>query len=163
MNKKPLPPTSLLHELFTYKDGRLYRATARNRWAAGEPVGHTNRYGYRVVKVKQAAFYEHRLVYAMLVGGADALDIDHINGDRADNRIENLRAVTRADNCKNQRRARIDNRLGVLGVHKHSSGKYVAQIMIGDTYTYLGSYDNVDAAAQAYLAAKREHHATCTL
>lgn len=98
----------------------------------------------------------HRVIWALVHGEWPELQIDHINGRRHDNRIENLRQVTPAENSKNVRRR--DNTSGVLGVSRHStSGKWVAQLAIDGKNTYLGSFDTIEEAAEARRLANIKH------
>ena len=83
---------------FNYVDGHLFwKRTGRGRKAG--PVG-TKSHGYLTVKVNHRTYYVHRIIWAMHHGPSD-MEIDHINRDGRDNRIENLRAVSHATNMKN--------------------------------------------------------------
>lgn len=78
------------------------------------------------------------------------LEIDHINGDRTDNRKANLRLATKAQNAHNRKQHK-----GLKGVQQQRA-KYVARIKL-DKNTYLGSFDTADEAHAAYVAAANEH------
>src|SRR3972149_955610 len=84
-------------------------------------------------------------------------DIDHINGDRADNRIGNLRATSRSENMQNLKEAHKDNCTGHLGVFKKRH-RFGAQIMVDGVKHKLGIYDTPQEAHEAYLEAKRKLH-----
>lgn len=84
--------------------------------------------------------------------------LDHVNGDRADNRICNLREVTRAENLQNQKRARRDNKLGILGVHRTANGRFMACIGVNGTNRYLGVYKTPELASEVYQLAKQMLH-----
>lgn len=88
--------------------------------------------------------------------------IDHINGDPSDNRVENLRLADKRLNAENQRRARADNAIGVLGVMAHGN-KFRAQIRTGGRTIYLGLFLTSDEAYAAYVEAKRRLHEGCSL
>lgn len=106
------------------------------------------------------ACLEHRLVWLMHHDEWPA-EIDHINGIRDDNRIENLRLVTRADNMRNSRR-RKDNTSGVMGVSWHSAtGKWRAYIGGQDGPLHLGMFaDWFDAVCARKSAERRQgYHA----
>ena len=77
--------------------------------------------------------------------------IDHINGDKSDNRIENLRAVTHQQNQWNQTKAKG------YSFYK-SMGKYKSQIQVDGVKKHLGYYINEEEARQAYLEAKEQYH-----
>lgn len=79
-------------------------------------------------------------------------EVDHINGDKLDNRRENLRACTHKQNCRNFPKFST-NKTGYKGVARNSKkygGVYRAQIMVNYKQKFLGYYDNPDDAARAY-------------
>lgn len=97
---------------------------------------------YQMVKVLGYEILAHRAI--MMMRGCDlgALHIDHVNGDGTDNRLKNLRVVTRAENNKNRRRG-SNNTSGVLGVTFISAiGKWRAQIKEGNKFFHLGYYSD---------------------
>ena len=110
-------------------------------------------------RVREIAF--HRVLWAMAHGTVPPM-LDHINGDRSDNRLANLRVVDHTTNMQNQRNAMRDNRTGFLGVSP-SGGRYRATIRVSGKQKYLGLFDTAEAAHEAYLAAKRELHGGCTI
>lgn len=82
--------------------------------------------------------------------------VDHRNRDTLDNRRENLRECSRAENARNRK---VLSATGFKGVTLHETGKYQAQIKTrGGKYLYLGLYKRADEAAQAYAEAARLHH-----
>jgi hypothetical protein len=82
--------------------------------------------------------------------------VDHINRNPSDNRVENLRWATSAENCANKT---TRNPLGVKGVQKHSRcKKYQAHIGINGHSTYLGLYDTIEEAHAVYMAKAKELH-----
>jgi len=83
--------------------------------------------------------------------------IDHINGDRSDNRIENLRAVINADNGRNQK-LRVSNSSGVMGVgFCKRAGKWRVRITINGKDKHLGIYKSYSEAVAARLTAEKLH------
>jgi len=120
--------------------------------------------GYRYIKVDGKQYKEHRLIWLYFNGSFPDGDIDHINGNRSDNRIENLRAVPHAMNQQNQRLPSKNNRSGFLGVSLiKATGKYRAAISSNYESICIGIFDNAEDAHLAYLAKKRGMHAGCTL
>ena len=106
-NNKPrkLPPRDLLHQLFEYnfETGTL---TWKSGSRKGKEAGYTNQQGYRIVGVKvglrRKEYKVHRLVYYMFTGNTLLKQvIDHIDGDKSNNRLINLRAVTHRVNSQN--------------------------------------------------------------
>ena len=75
--------------------------------------------GYRRVAIDSRRFLAHRVAWLYVHGAWPSRQIDHINGDRGDNRIANLRDASPKLNVENQRRARADSAIGMLGVHLH--------------------------------------------
>jgi hypothetical protein len=107
-------------------------------------------------------YHAHRLAWLYVHGVWPAGDIDHINGDPLDNRLCNLRLVDRSVNMQNQRRARADSHLGVLGVSARG-GRFRASIAVRGERFSLGTFDDVHAAQDAYVTAKRRLHEGCTI
>lgn len=118
---KELPPLELLRELFEYRDDalrhRIDRKVGRLNVKSGDiVVGNMRPDGYCVVRVNGVKYMLHRLTYQVFRGDLTAnLEIDHIDRDRSNNRIDNLRAVTPALNRRNQTR-HSQNTTGVNGV-----------------------------------------------
>jgi len=116
----------------------------------GAIAGSFNCDGYRKVIVNGVAYSEHRLIWLHAYGCWPTNQLDHINGERADNRPSNLREATPSQNTANRR--------GVKGVTLHRSGKYQAQIKWRGRSHYLGLYATEAEARAAYLSASRRLH-----
>lgn len=129
---------------------------------AGDVAGHRNVLGYRTLNFKGRRYQAHHVAWAFHHGRWPAGILDHINGERDDNRVSNLREVTASENAQNKRRARSDNSTGVLGVTRNYK-RFRAQIGVGGKLVNLGSFATVEEASAAYLAAKRELHSGNTL
>jgi hypothetical protein len=164
-------PNSILtakrcREVFYYDGDRgvlILRICTSRRTPAGTLIGSDNGKGYLVANVDKVSYRVHRLVWLWVHGKWPDGEIDHINGVRHDNRIENLRVVDRSMNNQNLKRAQRNNRSsGLLGAYRHGR-KWQAQIMIDKTPRCLGTFDTPDEAHAAYLAAKRLHHPGCTI
>lgn len=99
--------------------GFLYwKANAGQRGRIGERAGTTKLSGtvrYFTVSVSGKSYYTHKVVWAITHGYWPKMELDHIDGNRENNRAQNLREVTHADNVKNAR-PRKDNKSGVRGV-----------------------------------------------
>lgn len=104
----------------------------------------------------------HRLAWILSYGRLPKHEIDHVNGNRADNRLCNLRDVTRQVNGQNLTRARAGSATGVLGVRPRRGG-YTTGIQAGDKYVFLGDFKTVEEAYAAYVEAKRKLHVGCTI
>lgn len=138
----------------------LWRVALCNRVRAGSVAGRIDKDGRRRVMIAKATYFASRLAWFYVYGDWPAGHIDHINGCRADDRLANLRDVTRAMNMQNQARAHRSNRSGLIGAHWCSkSGAYRSSIWLGGKNHHLGHFDTAEEAHQAYVNAKLERHA----
>jgi hypothetical protein len=128
----------------------------------GDPAGTVTPGGYLRVKVLGELHYAHRIAWHMTFGYQPTEEIDHIDGDKLNNQLANLRVVDRATNCQNKRRPMSRNALGVLGVYE-AYGRFRADIGINKKTVHLGAFDTAEQAHAAYLEAKRLHHKGCTI
>lgn len=124
-----------------------------NRRYAGVPAGRTDAKGYSIISIFGSNYKAHRLAYLIVTGNWPPSEIDHKNHVRNDNRWENIRPVSCAENRKNvSRDAR--NTSGTVGVHwlRHSK-KWRAQIGINGVRRHLGMFSSKeDAVATRRLA-----------
>lgn len=117
------------HEHYDYLDGNLYRKNHKFSSYNGIKAGYIDKRGYVRTKLSSKMTFAHRVIWEMHNGEVpDGMEIDHINGVKDDNRIENLRCVDRWINCKNAS-MRVDNKTGVTGVtYSKSKNRFIAQI-----------------------------------
>lgn len=132
-------------------------ATRSPRVSPGDRAGRTDGRGYREITIDGRPYKAHRLAWLWIYGSWPVNDIDHINGVRDDNKISNLRDVTRSVNLQNQKRARCDNSCGLLGVSP-SHGRWQAEIKTPSMKIHLGTFTSPEAAHAAYLASKEILH-----
>lgn len=124
---------------------------------AGKAAGNIDDHGYRRITIENQKYWAHRLIWRLMTGEEPDM-VDHINGQRDDNRFENLRAADHAQNLQN-RGAGKNSKTGVKGVHFHSeTGTYRAQIMVRRQRLSLGRFATLEEAAAAYAAAAAQHH-----
>lgn len=135
--------------------------TNRYKSLVGSRLGTMTTKGYLIVRICGKNYLMHRLAFLHVLGHVPAM-VDHINGDKSDNRWANLRAITPQGNVQNIRRATKSNKLGVLGVRLHC-GRFRAQIKHCGETIYLGRFDTPEGAHDAYIAAKRRIHVANTL
>jgi len=179
MAKKPLPDVETLRKLLDYnpetgiltwrpREPEWFKDTARrskehmsNNWNAenADREAFTAVFsGYRVGKIFDVSLRAHRVIWAMQTGEWPISFLDHINGDRADNRIANLRLATPSENARNSSSYR-NSTSRFRGVSWHQKAqKWVVQIRAKDTYLYLGLFDCEEHAANVYDAFARIHH-----
>jgi hypothetical protein len=124
-----------------------------NKRFAGKEAGCLNTFGYTFVRLAGVAYVGHRIVWAMHHGITPADEIDHINHDRADNRLCNLRVVTRTENLRNRTAGKV-SKYGVPGIRRLPGGNYQARINDGTT---IGTFPTLDDAIAARREAEREH------
>ena len=146
-------------ELFTYDSdtGHLYwRAPGRGR-VKTRPAGTKLSTGYLGVVVGAKRYLAHRLCWALLHGRWPNDQIDHINGDKTDNRACNLREATNLQNGKNVKLS-ANNTSGVSGVHYDTStGKWRATIKVEGKQISLGRWADFADAVAARRAAEHKH------
>lgn len=154
-----------LREYFAYDadTGELrWKKAKAKRTKVGAVAGVLDKRGYRYISFNYTHLLAHRVAWAFTHGSWPQSDIDHINGNKADNRLANLRDVSRSVNLQNQRRAHRASKAGLLGVSP-LNGKFAARIFVAGTRHYLGLFDTPAQAHEAYLTAKRELHAGCAI
>jgi hypothetical protein len=150
-----------LKEFFDYdaETGNLIWKVRRNsrggRIKPGEIAGCFGTHGYRLIRVDGQLRGAHRWVWMWHHGELPppGMDIDHINGDPADNRIENLRLATRSQNLANAA-MRSDNKSGAKGVRfDDRRGKWIAYIKADKKHRWLGDHNTLEEAVAARRAA----------
>lgn len=140
-------------------------ATGDIRWRAsagtvkrGSIAASVSALGYGRVKIDRKHYAAHRIAWALAHGQFPESDLDHVNGVRTDNRIENLRLATRSENQCN-RGANKNNTSGQKGVNwNHGVSKWVARCAVNGKRRHLGYFDDLTAATLAYKQAAAEMH-----
>jgi hypothetical protein len=148
-------PEDIAHE-FRYSDGQLYFKQLRPGRSIHKPAGHLRYDGYVAVRLKGETYLAHRVVWCLHAGEWPKNQIDHINGVRHDNRIENLREATIQENRRNVTRAR--NASGVIGVTwARKEGNWRASISINGKAINLGHFENLTEAIACRRAAEKRY------
>lgn len=130
---------------------------SRGHVAKGARAGAVGAAGYVYIGINGKTLRAHRLAWLHVHGRWPMEFLDHINGARSDNRIENLREVSNAENMQNIRVIRAKS--GLVGVYWHKRGrKWMASIQVNKKQIYLGLHESEDGARDAYLKAKKELH-----
>lgn len=139
------------------------RVQRRRISGVGERAGYRDgESGYRSICIDVHRYYEHRLAFLYMTGAWPAKHVDHLDGQRGDNRWTNLRDVARVVNQQNMRRAPVNNASGLLGAHRKRN-RWSSQIKVHGRLVKLGIFDTALQAHHAYIAAKRRFHEGCTL
>lgn len=171
MKFRPLPSVAYLRERLHYEPAtgvltwrirptehfpdKAHCDTWNTRYA-GKSAGAAHNSGYRILDIDDVALMAHRIVWAMFYGNDVPYDIDHIDGNRTNNRIDNLRLATRAENLANAKK-RKHTKTGVKGVSFDTNrGKFQAHITVLYKKHHLGRFDTLDEAIAARrIAAER--------
>lgn len=141
-------------ELFTYHDGQLFW-NAKRKGRKRSQAGYQSKAGYTQIRIDGKLFYLHRLVW--IYHNGDAInEIDHIDGNPTNNKIENLRNVAHNVNLMNAK-FRSNNTSGYRGVTK-SRGKWAASIQVDKKKINLGVFATPELASEAYKRAALEHY-----
>ena len=124
---------------------------------AGKIAGSFYSNGYMRVGLFGRDHLAHRVVWAWVYGNWPKKQIDHINGVRDDNRIANLRDVSRRENHKNVAKP-INNTSGRIGVcWDNTRGKWLAYIKIRPKFINLGTFDSFEDACEARVKAEKKY------
>lgn len=124
----------------------------------GMVAGCMDTHGYLLIRVDGFQYRAHRLAWLYTKGSFPELLIDHINGDKLDNRIANLRDVSSRVNSENIRSPYRTNKSKLLGAHYAGSNRWNSSISVRGKIVFLGHFPTPEEANSAYLAAKRRLH-----
>ena len=144
-------------DYFDYIDGVLYwKVQKSNVVKVGQPAGSLDeRTGYYRIHINSKLHKTHRLIF-LYHHGYMPTQVDHIDGDRMNNRIENLREATSSQNNQNRK---ATSSSGVKGVvwHKQSK-KWIASICVNRKGVHLGSFLSIEEAALVANKARQSAH-----
>lgn len=149
--------------LFDYdaENGWLIRKKDEHGRVVNRPCGiKPGNHGYGRVSIDGKLYLTHRVIWLWYYGTWPEHEIDHINQNKMDNRIENLRPATRSENMQNIG-MKSNNSTGYPGVYFHKrDNKYQAQIAVNNKKIYLGLFASAEEAFEAYMIAKIKYHPT---
>lgn len=165
----PLPDQALLLKLLRYEPdtGKLFwrertpemmpphkrftpESSAKNwnsRFAHKEALAYIADTGYKCGVIFGVSYLAHRVIWKMQTG-EDPIEVDHDDGNRANNRFNNLKSLTHQQNALNKQR-NITNTSGRVGVRRVRSGKWLASIKLNGKMIYLGKHETFDQASSA--------------
>ena len=148
-----------IKELFHYKNSQLYwnsrpaRAVDISKPAGGIDVST----GYWRIMIGGKTYGAHRLIFIMHYGCIPEI-IDHINGDKSDNRLQNLRTATQAENSRNAKLSK-DNESGFKGVgFCKRTQRWRGRIMLNKKAIFVGSFIKLDDAVDATIKLREKLH-----
>ena len=119
----------------------------------GKEAGCINGRGYIIINVRTVLHLAHRLAWMYISGEWPDKYVDHINGNRSDNRFINLRLADFNQNCMNKKRTK-KNKSGVKGVSPcKQTGRWRASIQVNGIEKMLGRFETIEEAAAAYKKA----------
>ena len=132
------------------------RLKTNTKQKLGEVAGRLNADGYWHIHIGHTMYKAHRLVYLYLYGELPLREVDHINGNKSDNRLANLRLCERKENCRNFKKYK-NNTSGFVGVSKHKKcNRWVATMQVDGTQKYLGLFKTPEEASAVYEKATKE-------
>lgn len=153
-------PLSTILQTFEYNlaEGTLFWKNPKSRkLKPGAVAGTINSQGYIQIQYNRVIYRAHRLLFTIHAGRTPNGEIDHIDGNRVNNSISNLREVTKTENVRNSR-LQFRNNTGVIGVMQTANGKYEARITVNNRSIYLGRYTTLAEATAVRQAASLRHH-----
>jgi len=158
MGMKTILTQELAKEMFKYDMGLLYWKVNRLIVRPGELAGTLNSCGYRQVGFSGKIYLQHRVIFLMFKGYLPKY-IDHINGNRSDNRIENLREATSSQNNHNRKRIKT-SKYPAKGIYQHSRYKdrFCVEIYNQGKRIHLGIFKTLEEAVNASTEARKKYH-----
>lgn len=150
-----------IRELLDYnpETGALtWRVRKANCVHVGDAFGTVNKLGYRRGVIDNKSYHAHRLIWLWMTGAWPTDGVDHLNGDKIDNRWANLRNATVSVNTRNQKRGGRKSATGVLGVTPGKAGRFRVTIRVGGKNLYFGTHDTIEQAAAVYIEKKKIFH-----
>lgn len=153
MLAKKLPPAEELRNKLRYDPQTGYIHSVKTNRRVFTNKHHS---GYLKGAIDGRTFTAHRVAMALHLGYWPEGEIDHINGNKSDNFLTNLRIVDRSQNQRNCRR-RKDNTSGHVGVFERPQGTWQAYISHGGQKLYLGTFQSKKEAIAARLSAQKRY------
>ena len=145
-------------DAFEYREGKLYWKYVKSiRIKTGDEAGREDGFGYRIVRFNYKMYRTHHLIYLMFHNVLPKI-IDHINGNRLDNRIENLRIATDSQNNCNKG-IQANNTTGSKNVKWHKRiKKYEVSVQVNKKRQYIGVFEDLELADLVAHMAREKYH-----
>jgi hypothetical protein len=160
-NKHDKLSKELLHELFEYNDGELYWKKRPSKKSVkvkpGNKAGTLCNNFYCQIRINGEYYYSHRIIFAMFHGFFPN-SVDHIDGNRSNNKIENLRQATQTQNNYNAF-MRSDNTSGYKNVYwDKRSNKWLVTVKVEQKTKHIGYFKNINMANNAAILARKQYY-----
>lgn len=156
--KESLITQAYLKSLFEYKDGQLIWKVARQKIRIGQVAGTLQKTGYIHIGIDGEQYVAHRLIWLYHHGVWPEQLLDHINRQKDDNRIQNLREVSQQQNMRHTK-IHSHNTSGHCGVQwNKTAGKWCAKITVNQKLLHLGLFTNLEDAISARKAAELQYN-----
>ena len=146
-----------LQIIFDYRDGNLYYKEKVGKMTIGKKAGGYNKCGYYNIDINRVKYRLHRMIF-LWHHGFLAPEIDHINGIKTDNRIENLRASTKGQNLRNSK-IRKNNSSGYKNVYfDKKENKYIVELRTDGKCKRIGRFKDLELADLVAQEARNKYH-----
>jgi hypothetical protein len=151
----PLPTRAILREIFDYReDGNLiWRVALSPKVKIGDVVGSDIGRGYRQTTINYLRYLVHRLIWQWHYDDCPPM-LDHINMDPSDNRVENLRPITRGHNKRRTKAGTVRQRPSARGP---GLGRWEGYVRMSGKVLHVGTFDSeaeARAATRAYYESR---------
>jgi len=157
INKNHIIDKNYLHNLFDYKDGILYWKINKGRAKKGSEAGCLSK-GRKLIKLNQKIYGVHRIIFCYHNGFLPNSDIDHIDCNPLNNKIENLRIASDSENRFNTKKYKI-NTSGYKNINwDKSRNKWEVKINVNNKKIFLGRYDDIELADLVAIMAREKYH-----
>lgn len=158
LNKQHSPEEIKSAFRYDQNTGKLYWKIDKFKIKSGKIAGTLHRSGYRQVMYKGVHYQEHRVIWCLVHGEWPDLFIDHIDRNRSNNRLENLRLATRSENSCNTV-VKVNSVSGIKGVNWHkASQSWLVRLQINGVRTEIGRFSSIEEAKRAIENARLSTH-----
>ena len=157
MKRNILPSIELLNELFELKNGTLFRKKSVSKnTKIGDKVGTISSNGYLQIRIEGKLYAGHRIIYKMATG-KEPETLDHIDGNRLNNSLDNLREVNASQNATNAKK--IKNSSGYKNViWNKPRNKWLVKLMVNGKQKYIAETVDLNLANQIAIQAREKYH-----